>query len=83
MTIMTADTEADTATTVRQMARQYHVVFSYTATDRLAHHMTRLAGDAVELDEIEQLIIALQRAGHLTRKDAVHLTARYRREAKP
>jgi hypothetical protein len=38
---------------------------------------TRLAGDAVELDEIEQLIIALQRA------DAVHFKARYRREAKP
>jgi len=75
--------ETETATTVRRMARQHHVFYAHTATDRLAHHMTRLAGDAVELDEIERLIIALQRAGHLTRKDAVHLTARYRREAKP
>ena len=75
--------ETETATTVRRMARQHHVVYAHTTTDRLAHHMTRLAGDAVELDEVEQLIVALQRAGHLTRKDAVHLTARYRREAKP
>jgi hypothetical protein len=80
---MTVRSETDTAKAVRLMARQYHVFYSHTSTDRLAHHMTRLAGDAVELDEIEQLIVALQRAGHLTRKDAVHLTARYRREAKP
>jgi hypothetical protein len=80
---MSVRSETDTAKTVRLMARQHHVFYAHTATDRLAHHMTRLAGAAVELDEIEQLIIALQRAGHLTRKDAVHLTARYRREAKP
>jgi hypothetical protein len=80
---MTVPTEADTATTVRVMARRHHVFYSQTPTDRLAHHMTRLAGDSIELDEIEQLIIALQRAGHLTRVDAVRLTARYRREAKP
>lgn len=82
MKTMTVRSETETAKAVRLMARQHHVFYSHTATDQLAHHMTRLAGDAVELDEIEQLIIALQRAGHLTRKDAVHLTARYRREAK-
>jgi hypothetical protein len=79
---VTARTETDTATIVRLMARQHHVFYSHTPTDRLAHHMTRLAGDSIELDEIEQLIIALQRAGHLTRLDAIRLTARYRREAK-
>ena len=81
--IMTARSETSTAKAVRLMASQHRVFYSHTATDRLAHDMTRLAGDVVELDEIEQLIIALQRAGHLTRKDAVHLTARYRREIKP
>jgi hypothetical protein len=79
---MTERTETDTAMTIRAMARQHRVVYSRTATDRLAHHMTRLAGDSIELDEIEQLIVALQRAGHLTRNQAVHFTARYRREAK-
>ena len=83
MAIVAARTEIDTATTVRAMARQHQVFYSHTPNDRLAYHMTRLAGDSVELDEIEQLIITLQRAGHLTRVDAVRLTARYRREAKP
>ena len=80
---MTVRTKTDTATTVRVMARRHRVVYSPTSTDRLAHDMTRLAGESIKLDEIEQLIIALQRAGHLTRTDAVRLTARYRREAKP
>jgi hypothetical protein len=35
----------------------------------LAHHITRLAEDDVELDEIEQLLIALQRSGHLSRAE--------------
>lgn len=79
---MVARLETQTAVEVRVMAQRHRVFYSRTSTDRLAHDMTRLAGDLVELDEIEQLIIALQRAGHLTRGEAVHLTARYRREAK-
>lgn len=65
------------------MARQHRISYFHTATDRLAYHMTRLAGDVIQLDEVEQLIIALQRAGHLSRAEAVHLTAQYLREAKP
>ena len=74
--------ETTTAETIRVLARRHHVFYSHTPTDRLAHHMTRLAGDAVELDEIEQLLIALQRAGHLSRKEVVRLQAQYLREAK-
>ncbi len=77
---MTAETT--TATTIRLMAKQHRVFYSHGSTDRLAHHMTRLAGDSIELDEIEQLLVALQRAGHLSRKEAVRLQARYLREAK-
>jgi hypothetical protein len=80
---MTVNTEADTAAIIRNLAKEHHVSYSQTPTDRLAQHMTRLAGDSIELDEIEQLIIALQRAGHLTRIDAVRFTARYRREVEP
>lgn len=82
MDVMVTVRETNTAETIRGMARRHHVVYSHTPTDRLAHHMTRLAGDSVELDEIEQLPIALQRAGHLSRKEAVRLQARYLREAK-
>jgi hypothetical protein len=73
---------ADTASVIRQMAKQYDVVLHPTNADVLAHHMTRLAGDSVELDEVEQMLIALQRAGHLSRVDAVRLQARYLRELK-
>jgi hypothetical protein len=44
--------------------------------------MTRLAGDDVELDEVERLLIALQRAGHLTRTEAGLLQASYLCESK-
>jgi hypothetical protein len=43
---------------------------------------TRLAADHVQLDEIEQLLIALQRAGHLSRMGLVRLQASYLRELK-
>jgi hypothetical protein len=35
------------------------------------------------LDEIEQLLIALQRAGHLSRTELVRLQANYLRETRP
>jgi hypothetical protein len=54
-----------------------------TDNDRLAHHMTRLAGDVVELDPIEQLLIGLQRVGRIDRSLMVRLQARYLRETKP
>ena len=74
---------AETSMIIRQMAERHRVVFQRTVADQLAHHMTRLAGDHVELDEVEQMLIALQRAGHLSRAEAVRLQARYLREAKP
>ncbi len=72
-----------TAQHVRALARRFRIAYSETATDRLAHHMSRLAGDMVELDEIEQLLIGLQRAGHLSRAEMILLQAQYLREANP
>jgi hypothetical protein len=43
----------------------------------------RLSGDDVLLDDVEQMVIALQRAGVLSRVQAVRLQARYLRENKP
>lgn len=80
---MSAQAQTATATRIRKLARKFHVAYVPTQNDRLAHHITRLAGDDVELDEIEQLLIALQRAGHLTRIEVVLLQASYLREAKP
>jgi hypothetical protein len=72
-----------TATAIRQMAEQHHVTYVRTKTDALAGHITRLAGDDVELDEVEQMLIALQRAGHVSRAELVRLQASYLRETKP
>jgi hypothetical protein len=72
-----------TARVIRNLAEQNHVSYHLTDNDRLAHHMTRLAGDVVELDPIERLLIGLQRVGRIDRSLMVRLQARYLRETKP
>jgi hypothetical protein len=79
---MTKGAESRTAARIRKMARDYHVAYVRNARDIEAHHITRLAGDDMEFDEIEQLLIALQRSGHLSRTEMVKLQAAYLREAK-
>jgi hypothetical protein len=76
---MSARRQTATARVIQKLAEQNHV----TGSDRLAHHITRLAGDVVELDPIEQLLIGLQRAGRIDRTLMVRLQARYLRETKP
>ena len=76
-------TENSTAAYIRGLAAQHHVAYAQTQSDLLAQHMTRLADDAVQPDEIECLLFALHRAGHLDRQQLVHLQVKYLREAKP
>lgn len=76
-------TPSSTAEQIRALARTFDVSYTEGPNDRLAHHMSRLAGDAVEFDEIEQLLIGLQRARHITRAEMIQLQARYLHEAKP
>jgi hypothetical protein len=75
-------TSNSTAAYIRELAAQHHVTYLPTQTDMLADDITRLAGDFVKLDEVERLLIGLQRAGHLTRNQLVHLQAQYLRDAK-
>jgi hypothetical protein len=70
------------AARILKMAEEHHVAYVRTSRDTLAHDITRLAGDEVQLDEIEQLLIALQRSGHLSRAEMVQLQAAYLREAR-
>ena len=72
-----------TAAYIRALAAQHRVTYAQTRSDVLAQHMTRLADDAVEPDEIECMLFALHRAGHLDRRQLVHLQVKYLREAKP
>jgi hypothetical protein len=80
---MSERAESATATRIRKMAEEYEVVYVRTPRDALAHHITRLAGDDVQFDDVEQLLIALQRSGHLSRVEMVRLQAAYLREARP
>lgn len=80
---MSECTESATAAHIRRMAREHHVVYVGTSQDVLARHITRLAGDDVQLDEIERLLIALQRSGVLSRTEMVQLQAAYLREVRP
>jgi hypothetical protein len=72
-----------TAGVIRRMAARNNVTASVSENDLFAHHVTRLSGDDVVLDDVEQMVIALQRAGVLNRVQAVRLQARYLRENKP
>jgi len=76
-------TQTQTAREILELARRHHVVYAPGPNDELAHHITRLAGDVVVPDEIERLLFALQRAGHLSRVEMIHWQARYLREARP
>jgi hypothetical protein len=69
------------ATAIRSMAERYGVEYKRTSADILAHHITRLSGDDVVFDETELLLVALQRAGHLSRREAVLLQANYLRQS--
>ncbi len=72
----------NTATVIQRMARRYGVTYVPTPNDAWAGHITRLAGDSVELDPIEQTLIALQRAGRLSRPRLIELQAAYLNESK-
>jgi hypothetical protein len=76
-------TQNSTAAYIRGLAAQHHVTYTQTLSDRLALDMTRLADDTIQPDEIEYILFALNRAGHLSRRQLVHLQVKYLREAKP
>ncbi|MBF0554734.1 MAG: hypothetical protein HQK96_09315 [Nitrospirae bacterium] len=74
--------QKNTAADILALADQHQVAYTETETDVWARAITRLAGDDVDLDEIELLLIALQRAGCLSRPEALKLQINYLREAK-
>jgi hypothetical protein len=75
-------TSGSTEAYIRELAARHQVVYVPTKLDAFAQDVTRLAADHVRLDEVERLLLGLQRAGHLSRPELVHLQAKYLREAK-
>lgn len=72
-----------TAGVIQRLATANNVAVVVTPNDVFAHQVTRLSGDDVNFDPIENTIVALQRAGILDRVQAVRLQARYLRERRP
>lgn len=72
-----------TEAVIRRLATANNVAVGVSSNDVFAQHVTRLSGDDVTFDAIENAIVALQRAGILNRVQAVRLQARYLRESRP
>ena len=65
------------------LAREHGVTYQPTVTDDLADAMSRLSGDDVQLDETVLLLLAVERAGHLSPSDADRLHIAYMRQRTP
>lgn len=67
---------------VSTLAKKHNITYSVNPMDTWAQTVTRLAGDVVKPDHIEDLIIALKRAGKISKKEVAALTVNYLRETK-
>lgn len=69
----------DVKATIRALAERYNIRYAITGADILGHHITRLSGDEVNLDEAAFLLLALERSGHITSAEAARLHGDYLR----
>lgn len=67
---------------VSTLAKKHNITYSVNPMDKWAQTVTRLAGDVVKPDHVEDLIIALKRAGKISKKEVATLTVNYLRETK-
>lgn len=72
----------DVGNYVRWLAGSYGVRYEPTAADQWAETVTRLAGDEVRSGPVQDLLVALKRAGRLTKDEMARLLVNYLRECK-
>ncbi|WP_343551176.1 hypothetical protein [Pantoea sp.] len=65
---------------VRSLAKAHQVTAERDGMSRMAVAITRLAGDIVELDTIEQLLVNLKKKGVLTKAETLQLQGSYLQE---
>ena len=70
------------ATFIRDLALKFGVSYTITPTDRWAETATLLAGDEARSGEVQDLLIALKRAGKLSTQDMATLLVNHLREQK-
>ena len=65
------------ASEVRKLAKTHNVTAERDSISRLAQTFTRLSGDDVVLDSIEQLLVNLRRKGVMSTSEILALQVRY------
>ncbi|EMX9855341.1 hypothetical protein [Klebsiella michiganensis] len=79
---MTQRTYVRVADYIRLLARDNNVTANRDGMSRMAVTITALAGDSVELDNIEQLLVNLKKKGVLSKSEILQLQGLYFREQK-
>jgi hypothetical protein len=77
---MTQSAAVSVASQVRKLARDHKVTAKRDGMSRMAVSITRLAGDVVELDAIEQLLVNLKKKGILSKSEILALQGLYLQE---
>lgn len=77
---MTKTAAVSVASEVRKLAKDHKVTAERDGMSRMAVTITRLAGDVVELDSVEQLLVNLKRNGVLNKSEILALQGRYLQE---
>ncbi len=62
------------------LARQHGVSYEPTELDQLADDMARLSGEDGKLDEVEEILLALERAGKISTPEADRFHVAYMRQ---
>ena len=62
---------------VRDLAQRYRISPVRSPIDNWADDVTRLSGDEVSLDEVEELIVGLRRSGAVDGTELTRLHSRY------
>ncbi|MDH6023821.1 hypothetical protein [Vibrio splendidus] len=65
---------------VLALAKLHNVFYTYSSIDQFADSVTSLAGDEVKHDQVEDLLVALKRAGKLSMQQVASLSVNYLRE---
>ncbi|APC17581.1 hypothetical protein BLL42_18265 [Pseudomonas frederiksbergensis] len=77
---MTQTAAVSVASQVRRLAKAHKVTAEPDRMSRMAVTITCLAGDVVELDGVEQLLVNLKRKGVLSKSEILALQGRYLQE---
>lgn len=59
------------------LAKQHGIVAARTGLDDWADDVTRLAGDDVEFDDVQEVVVALRKAGVVNGVELTRLHSRY------